>query len=150
MVPDYPLGRSSRLTLSKDHRQLTVLGEWLKEFGTRCGLSNLSIFSLDIVLTEAVTNVMDYARRADTEGEIELVCTLRDGCIAIELVDDGPPFDPTDRAPAILPKTLEDASPGGLGIHLMRQYTSCMDYRRENGRNILYMTLPLQSAPLSG
>jgi anti-sigma regulatory factor (Ser/Thr protein kinase) len=138
-----------RTQLSKDHRQLEKLGDWMRQFATQCGLSNETTFSLDLVLTEAVTNVMDHACGASAEGEIELVCTLHEGYIAIEVLDDGPPFDPTAHAPAPLPKTLEDVRPGGLGIHLMREYTSYMHYRRENDRNILCMTLPIQPAPPS-
>jgi sigma-B regulation protein RsbU (phosphoserine phosphatase) len=40
---------------------------------------------------------------------------------------------PTPAAPL----RIEDVIPGGQGIHLMRQFTDEMHYRREGGRNVL-------------
>lgn len=146
MVPDCPSDAPSRLKLSMDYSQLPALEEWLRNFASRCGLSDQSLFSLDLVLTEATTNVMCYSRNTETTGEIEVVCSLQAGHIEVELTDDGPPFDPTAYIPETFPKSLTDAKPGGLGILLMRRYTTSMHYRRELGRNILRMTLPAEQA----
>ena len=97
---------------------------------------------MELVLTEAVTNVMDYGKQP--EGKIEISCTLLHECILIEIIDAGIPFDPTQVKPADRPQTLEDATPGGLGIHLIHHYTYNMHYQRKNGRNILRMCLPVQ------
>lgn len=140
---------SSRLTLRNEHSQLADLGEWLEALAAGKGLPAQAAFRLDLVLTEAVTNVMDHARRPDLAGSIELACAILDDRILVKVIDDGPPFDPTARAPVILPSTLEEAEPGGLGIHLMRQYTSDMEYRREDDCNVLRMTLPLEHQPTS-
>lgn len=141
---------TARLVLANDHAGLTQLGEWLEGFSSACRLPAPTAFRLDLVLTEAVTNVMDYAKPADSAGQIELTCSLGDGQIEIELADDGPQFDPTARAPASLPASLAEAEPGGLGIHLMRRYTSRFDYRREGGRNILRMALPIEPGASTG
>ena len=47
----------------------------------------------------------------------------------------GKPFDPT-KAP-VVEKDFEDLDTGGMGIGLVRQLASALDYRREGGRNIL-------------
>ncbi len=135
---------TSRLTLANEHSQLANLGEWLEGIAASKDLPAQAAFRLDLVLTEAVTNVMDHARQPDLAGQIELACSILDDRILVQVIDDGPPFDPTARAPAILPSTLAQAEPGGLGIHLMRQYTSDMEYRRERNHNILSLTLPLE------
>jgi anti-sigma regulatory factor (Ser/Thr protein kinase) len=137
-----------RLRLARDHAQLARLEAWLHDFSTACELPARASFGLELVLTEAVTNVMDHSHNAGGDdsnetGEIEVICTLRDGCVSAELIDDGPPFDPTSSVPVVLPANLDEASPGGLGIHLMRRYTSSMEYVREQNRNVLRMTLPV-------
>lgn len=137
---------TSGLTLTNDYDQLTRLEAWLQGFAEENRLAARARFSLDLVLTEAVTNVLDHSLPPGKPGRIELHCALQEDCITVHVIDDGPPFDPTAAAPARLPKTLAEARPGGLGIHLMRQYTSRMDYRREQGQNVLCMTLPLQRA----
>ncbi|NTV96251.1 MAG: SpoIIE family protein phosphatase [Thiobacillus sp.] len=136
-------GQASRLTLANDHAGLALLGDWLRAFADAHGLPAETAQRLDLVLTEAVTNIMDYAKPGDGEGRIELTCAPGDDQIEIELADDGPPFDPAARAPARLPANLDEVEPGGLGIHLMRRYTSRFEYRREAGRNVLDMALPV-------
>lgn len=127
----------SRLSIANDHAALDELGTWIAAIGAREALSRRDAFHLDLVLSEAVTNIIDYG-----SGRIDLACHVAPDGILVEVVDDGPPFDPTARPPAILPTKIEDAVPGGLGIHLMRSYTRAMEYRRENDRNVLSMTLP--------
>jgi anti-sigma regulatory factor (Ser/Thr protein kinase) len=146
---DAPAERSGaqRLSLANDHGALDELGAWLAEIAARDSLPARAAFQLDLVLTEAVTNVMDYAHSADGGGRIDLVYAIEAGSIRIEIADDGPPFDPTVRAEVVLPSSLDAATPGGLGIHLMRRYTLDMAYRRDNGRNILSMRLPLDPTP---
>jgi anti-sigma regulatory factor (Ser/Thr protein kinase) len=139
----------SSLTLPNDHSGLADLADWLRRLAAHHDLPAQAAFRLDLVLSEAVTNVMDHAQRPDARGTIELACAVEDGLILVQVSDDGPPFDPTARAPAVLPGSLEEATPGGLGIHLMRQYTSSMAYRRDNDRNILCLTLPIAHRPAS-
>lgn len=149
MQPADSLRAPVRLKLTHDHGQLTRLEAWLHDFFTTRELPARTRFGLELVLTEAVTNIMDHSRKADTgrpseaAGKIEVICALHDGCVSAELIDDGPPFDPTAGAPVLMPANLNEARPGGLGIHLMRRYTRSMEYAREGNRNVLRMTLPL-------
>jgi len=135
-----------RLSLVNDYAALDALGVWLAEIAARDSLSARAAFQLDLVLTEAVTNVIDYSRR-DDGGRIDLTYAIEAGAIHIEIADDGPPFDPTARADVSLPHSLDEATPGGLGIHLMRRYALDMTYRRDNDRNVLGMRLPLDPTP---
>lgn len=137
-----------RLRLAPDYTQLALLEAWVQDFSLAGELPARTRFGLELVLTEAVTNVMDHARNADgtgaeVAGEIEVICALRADSVLVEVIDDGSPFDPTARAVATLPANLDEASPGGLGIHLMRRYTSSMEYARELNRNVLRITLPV-------
>jgi len=136
-----------RLSLVNDYAALDALGVWLAEIAARDSLSARAAFQLDLVLTEAVTNVIDYSRRDDGEGRIYLTYAIEAGTIRIEIADDGPPFDPTTRADVSLPHSLDEATPGGLGIHLMRHYALDMAYRRDNDRNVLGMRLSLNPTP---
>lgn len=134
------------LKLENAPESLTELATWVAWLGDRYQLPQPVVFRLDLVLTEAVTNIIDYGYPDARPGWIEIACHLRETAVDIELGDDGQPFDPTAQAPAELPKTLEQATPGGLGIHLMRSYASRMTYRRADGRNLLSLTLPYTPA----
>lgn len=150
MAQDRDTDTPSRLILRRDRAQLAALETWVHDLAAARGLSRRTVFNLDLVLTEAVTNVIDHAGHSDQNGDIELSCSLNDGRIEVAISDDGPPFDPTARAPVVAPRSLEEAEPGGLGVHLMRRYTTHMDYARVDGRNVLRMTLPAEFAPPAG
>ena len=49
----------------------------------------------------------------------------------------GAAFDPSAAPPPDLAIPLHQRDPGGLGIHLMRQMTDRVEYRRTDGHNRL-------------
>ena len=60
--------------------------------------------------------------------------------VTIEIVDDGPRFDPLEDAPLPDPDApLEDRPVGGLGVHLVRTMMDEISYRYQDGKNRLFM-----------
>jgi anti-sigma regulatory factor (Ser/Thr protein kinase) len=59
--------------------------------------------------------------------------------------DRGAPFNPTAAPEPDLSASLADRPAGGLGVHLVRQIMSGIEYRREPDRNILTMSYDLPS-----
>jgi len=57
--------------------------------------------------------------------------------VVIEIDDDGIAFDPVAAARPALPASISEAQPGGLGLLLLREKATAVDYRREGGRNHL-------------
>jgi anti-sigma regulatory factor (Ser/Thr protein kinase) len=63
-----------------------------------------------------------------------------DSEVVLNIEDDGGPFDPSPVAPPQTPQTVENAPVGGRGIHLIRQFSSRLEYFRVGGRNRLRLT----------
>jgi anti-sigma regulatory factor (Ser/Thr protein kinase) len=40
---------------------------------------------------------------------------------------------------------LDESTPGGLGLHLVRNLAEAVHYHRENGKNLLEIRIALQS-----
>jgi serine/threonine-protein kinase RsbW len=59
--------------------------------------------------------------------------------LTVVLSDDGPPFDPFGQAEPDTTLSVEDRPIGGLGIHLVRKVMDRLEYRRQDGKNILIM-----------
>ena len=57
------------------------------------------------------------------------------GCAA-EVRDDGPEWDPRAAPPPDLDAALEDRRVGGLGLHLVRNLVSELDWRRDGAENV--------------
>jgi len=51
------------------------------------------------------------------------------------------PFDPLAQPPADVSRPIEHRPVGGLGIHLLRELSEALDYRRDGGRNVLTFRL---------
>jgi sigma-B regulation protein RsbU (phosphoserine phosphatase) len=136
---------TSELTIPCRYDQLPVLAEWIGQLAVAMSLPRTVAYRLDLVLAEAVTNIIEHGC-TDIEGrEIVIRCDREADGVAVEITDDARPYDPTAREePASAAADLEAANPNGRGILLMRRYTREMRYRYENGRNLLTLILPLE------
>lgn len=99
-------------------------------------------FNLNLVLEEAVSNVVLYAYPDGKEHHITLDAAWNDQERQLSLVlkDHGLPFNPLEEAPEV-DTTLDanERSIGGLGIFLIRQMMDEVTYERIDGYNILTM-----------
>ena len=124
------------LTLSSNPGSADQGSAWAREVAANVGLSEERIAALDTCITELVSNVVDHSYRGRT-GEIRLELDLGPPGVAIlTIVDEGPEFDPLSVPPPAVPKSLEEAEVGGLGIQLVRSYADACEYKRSEGRNV--------------
>jgi serine/threonine-protein kinase RsbW len=124
-----------RLQISNQLNELIRLSNWVADLSAELGLSSRTAFSLDLVLAEAVTNVMENAYVDDQPHIITVVVTPRLPLLQIQIRDDGQPFNPLDYPEVVPPKSLSAAKEGGLGIHLIRNYAQECHYQRQGQEN---------------
>lgn len=138
-----------RLRLPARLDSLTALRELALACAARAGLPESLVPRLDLVLEEALMNVIDhaYAGVAGGEGDMELECRAAGpGSLLLILRDWGPAFDPLHQAgleqtlEANMEAALEDRSPGGMGLFLIRSMAEA-GYRREDGANVLSLRI---------
>lgn len=129
------------LIIQNDLDELTRLSEWVNHLAGQLNLSSKVTFRLDLTLAEAVTNVIQYAYEDEKNHEIVITLQYRKNGADVEVIDEGQPFDPLQAPEVVFPRSLDEASEGGLGIHLIRTYTDECYYRREVGKNILTMVV---------
>ena len=67
--------------------------------------------------------------------------------LRLEIADFGRVFNPLEVNPPDLSRGLADRPIGGLGVFLVRNMVDSLAYRREDGRNILSFTFPLDGGP---
>lgn len=94
-------------------------------------------FQIQLALDEIGDNLVEHRTEAQSTY-MEITLNSDERTATVEVVDDGVAFDPTADAPAAdVSSALEDRPIGGLGLHLIRNMMDEVDYRREDGRNIL-------------
>ena len=99
-------------------------------------------FKVLLVCEEILTNLARHADFGDRRPEVTLALDLA-GQQAVHLTfrDNATPFDPGEFPDPELDAGIEKRRPGGLGIYLLKQYAGHIEYRREQGGNILRITL---------
>ena len=126
-----------RLKIRNDLEEMARLREAVVGFAQEKSLSEDIIFVLDLCLEELVTNVIFYGYEDQNQHSIDVSLNLVEGSLILQIIDDGKEFDPTHLPEPNLDIPLEERKIGGLGVHLVRNYVDSMEYKREDGQNIL-------------
>ncbi len=110
--------------------------------------------SIQIVLAEALNNVVEHAYPANEPGEVKLVLRHGRAGLLIEIRDTGKPM-PNGRTPlGTHPSESQPQEPlpeGGFGWFLIRQLARDLVYDRENGENFLIFRMTVGTrAPKAG
>jgi anti-sigma regulatory factor (Ser/Thr protein kinase) len=120
--------------------EIRRVGELAERFGAAEGLSEDDVMMINLVLDELVANVISHGHDDDgKEHEIHVTLALEGAELTMVVEDDGRAFDPLQRPAPDLDLPLEERPIGGLGIHIVRSLMDSVEYRHENGRNVLTM-----------
>lgn len=121
-------------TLSGGHAGFPALMDALEAYFAARGAPAAVTGALMVVVDEVVSNILNHG------GEglcVEVTARAAGGRAWVEVVDDGPAFDPIAAAAPDTSLSVEDRDVGGLGIHLVRQLSDEVAYERRENRNRL-------------
>ncbi len=136
-------GNAFTLRIERSMAGLAQLGGWVDMVAAALGLGEAADFALRLCVEEAAANVVMHGA-ADSDGDagfVALSVAAAQDVLRVTVEDRCGAFDPLHAPVPELPTNLGEARVGGLGIHLMRQYTRAMDYARVDGVNRLTLTI---------
>ena len=90
---------------------------------------------LELVLEEMLMNRLMHAHPEGGRHSTELSVRWAADALVLCFEDDGLPFNPLAAEPRVPPTSLQDATPGGYGLMLIRKAASACSYERIDGRN---------------
>ncbi len=128
---------SETITLKNDVHEVSKLSNFQKSVYEKMNIEKSLARRLRLAVEEAIVNIISYAYPADTEGNIELRLMTDGNRLKVLIIDEGLPFDPTEKENIDITLAAEDRQVGGLGIHLVRELMDIINYERINGQNIL-------------
>ena len=128
-----------KLVIKNDISEISKLAIFIDELSEELDFTPELNFNLNLVLEEAVSNVILYAYGKEEQKEISLVAHSCDNNLVFVLTDSGTEFDPTKVPDADVTLSAEEREIGGLGIFLIRQIMDTVEYQRMDGKNVLIM-----------
>jgi anti-sigma regulatory factor (Ser/Thr protein kinase) len=129
-------GQTTDLSIQNDLADLATVRDSLERIGAELGVPSKPLMQLQVALDEIASNVIKYGWPDGGNHALRVRITGHHDRIEVEIVDDGRAFDPR-LAP---PPAGRTRTPGGVGIHIVRQLVDRLDYERIEGRNRTVMT----------
>jgi len=134
------------LTIRADMWDARRASAWLESAALAQNVPLEQVVRLDHCLDEALANVIRHGGPTALSSPVYLQFGVRLGpgvCIAdLSVSDAGVAFDPSSFvAVATHPASLVDATPGGLGLLLIHDFSDEVSYRHSQGRNHLTITV---------
>ena len=131
----------SSLEIRADAAGVRSASLWLEQQGSARAIPSGQIFRLDLCLNEALANTIEHGGQQAVLAPVRLGLELgvSDGsaCATLMISDAGLAFNPLSATPKLRPDSLAQASPGGLGLGLMRSFADEVSYAHSQGRNCL-------------
>lgn len=109
------------LTLPRDSFSMPVARRVLSGALRALGVEESEVTDIELVLTEAVTNVLDHAQTTDV---YEVTAGIQGTTCIIEVVDHGDGFDSSGQGHA----DAEIGAEGGRGVQIMRALVDRVDF----------------------
>lgn len=136
-----PLADGHCLTIRAEAMEVRRASLWLERLGREQAVPPEQSARLDLCLNEALGNILFHGGPRALAEPVVLQWQVRRqaGCCeaAVTVSDAGVKFDLLAAAPKVLPQSLDEAQPGGLGLLMLRQFTDELHYGYREGRNHL-------------
>lgn len=93
---------------------------------------------IELAVEEIFVNIAHYAYEGN-DGQVKVTTKVLENPkrLCIEFIDDGIQFNPLEKPDPDISLKAEDREIGGLGIFLTKKFMDKIEYRYENGNNIL-------------
>ena len=133
------MGADAELIIRNDLAELNQVADWLDRVSEEHGVPTPCACALQVALDEVVTNIMRHSGPDPKPLVIRMAVERESRELAVEVIDDGPPFDPRTAPEPDLSTSLEERKIGGLGCMLVRKLMDRIDYFRNGGCNHLVL-----------
>lgn len=129
------------LTIGADGAEVRRASEWLVAICRQRDVPQAPVERLELCLNEVLANVIAHGGRSALAAPVRLLLEvgIDQDCskASVTVSDAGVAFDPLSVPKKALPKSLAEASPGGLGLMVIRRCSDWLHYRHEGGHNHL-------------
>lgn len=127
-----------KLDSSLDHVDLAR--DFVAEIARQVPMDSQQIHDLELVVTEALTNVIEHAYEGREDCQVEVAVRHEDDQFTILISHDGREFDPGAHADPVMKDYLAQRRVGGLGLFLMKKLMDQVEYTTDDqGKRLIKM-----------
>jgi len=137
--------REIKVRILNRQEGLPLIAGMVSRFGAENGLAPRILHDVNVVLDEALSNIIAYGYETDVQSEITIRLEYRRDEVVVVIEDRGRPFDPLQAPPPDLSGSVRARKVGGLGVHFLRSLMDDVAYSRRDGVNRLRMTKKITS-----
>jgi sigma-B regulation protein RsbU (phosphoserine phosphatase) len=101
--------------------QLDAIREFAAQAARDGGMNDSDVYSVELAVDEACSNIIEHAYGSNQDGDIECTCESDGAALTVVLRDHGKAFDPSIVPEPDLKSGIEDRRVGGLGIYMIKQ-----------------------------
>ena len=109
--------------------QLVEIRQFIMSSAMQLGVGHGATADMIIAANEATTNSFIHGFNQN-ECVLDVVVAFKDSVFCVELSDEAPPFDPTALTQPDTNAPLSQRKPGGLGVHMLKEFTDEVIYQR--------------------
>jgi serine/threonine-protein kinase RsbW len=113
---------------------LAAIAEYIKSEAEAAGLNEKEIYSVQLAVDEACTNIVEHAYGGEGLGDIEIDCAAASDGLEITIQDNGKQFDPDSLPEPKVGAPLDEIGPRGAGVFLMRKLMDEVNFEFKSGR----------------
>lgn len=116
--------------------QLPAVTAFIEEELEKLDCPMRETMQISVAVEEIFINIASYAY-PNLDGSAKITFDAGENGITISFHDKGVPFDPLERRDPDVEKKAEDDSIGGLGIFMVKKTMDNVEYKYEDGCNVL-------------
>ncbi len=135
-----------RLVIGSDLENVDLIGMTTEKICSLTPFTESEIYQIELCVVEAVNNSIEHAYNKQSGHEVEVVITICQDKIILNICDTGKNMDPN-----LLEKIdtsfsdidlddIESIPEEGRGLPLMKSIMDSMSYKHESGKNCLRLT----------
>jgi serine/threonine-protein kinase RsbW len=126
-----------RFRINNNFEELKILNRSVRTFLGTINISSKTIYKVNLILEEMITNIIKYGYDDNNQHEIEVNINITVEHIRLRIIDDGNEFDSAMSPNPDTDIPLEKMRIGGLGIFLVKNISNNIKYKRHKNKNIL-------------
>jgi serine/threonine-protein kinase RsbW len=140
--------RAIKLDATLDH--VSLARDFVAEIAAQVPMNRQEIHDLELVVTEALTNVIEHAYEGKDDSQVELAVSHQDDRFTIVISHDGAAFDPNAHADPVMQDYLAQRRVGGLGLFLIKKLMDQVEYTtNDQGKRLIKMVKRRATGPLT-